>query len=470
METKFNLAADTENQVTVDSSIIFAVWKSGVAPLGGEAHLEIGTSFVGFDAPVEITAKTDKGKNVGSISDKMRNNKFVGRFTIPEDLKVGDLVYFKFKLPRHGLEMESNRIPVVPPIIVSDLSWSATEARRGDQLTLKAKVKNVADSIPATITIYEHDQDGAHDKIAEIQTQVFNERIELQWEYRYFEDTDEIPTEQELAEYGNHYNPPEYFFTVKIEDQEFGRAQESGLLLFKDWIEIQLLNDEGEPVPNQKYKLTLADGSTREGELDSEGKVRLEDIPPGSITVTYPGAVPAVEQSQISETGDGSAVSDPELDVADKSEIDQAPAGEELPEGTHSITDDPNADRTSDQAHSAALAASLEDSGRARPQGHAAHHIVATGHPDCEEARIILEEAGIGIDDAENGVWLPDTARAGQTSPGLQTDAATSHSDLHTSRYFSEVTDRLRRAQEADRVREELELIAGELELGTFPH
>ncbi len=281
MKKVFSLTADTENQVTVDSSIIFAVWKSGVAPLGGEAHFEIGTSFVGFDAPVEISAKTDKGKNVGTISDKIRNNKFVGRFTIPEDLKIGDLVYFKFKLPRHGLEMESNRIPVVPPIIVSDLSWGATEARRGDQLTLKAKVKNVADSIPAIITIYEHDQDGAHDKIAEIQTQVFNERIELQWEYQYFEDTDEIPTEHELAEYGNHYNPPEYFLTVKIEDQEFGREQESGLLLFKDWIEVTYLEDDGTPAAGAEYVVVLPDGTQKTGNLDDQGHVRIEDVPPG---------------------------------------------------------------------------------------------------------------------------------------------------------------------------------------------
>lgn len=281
METNYNIGTDTDNRITLDSSIIFAVWKSGVAPLGGEAFLEVGTSFVGFDAPIDIAAKTNAGKAVGSVSDKIRNNKFVGKIAIPDTLKVGDLVYFKVKLPRHGLELESNRIAVVPPIIVSDLQWSATEARRGDQLTLKAKVKNVADSIPAKVTIYEHDRDGAHDKIAEIQTQVFNERIELQWEYQYFEDTDEIATEAELAEYGNHYNPPEYFFTVTVEEQEYGRNQESGLLLFKDWIEVTYLDDEGHPAAGQEYVIVLADGTQKTGSLDEQGHVRVEDVPPG---------------------------------------------------------------------------------------------------------------------------------------------------------------------------------------------
>ena len=37
----------------------------------------------------------------------------------------------------------------------------------------------------------------------------------------------------------------------------------------------------------------------------------------------------------------------------------------------------------------------------------AAHHIVAGGSPKTEVARIILERFGIGINDVENGVFLP---------------------------------------------------------------
>lgn len=325
MQTKFNASSDRQEKFSLQSSLIYFVWNSGAAPLGGEAHLEVGTSFVGDGAPIEITAKTAAGKSVGKITDKIRNNKFVGSMPIPDNLRLGDLVYFKVKLSSHGLEGESNRIPVVLPIIVSDLSWSATEARRGDTLTLKAKVKNVINGTPAKVTIYESDQDGAHDKICELETTVQDEKIELQWEYQYHEDTDEIPSEQELQQYGRSYNPPEYFFTVKLENDEYGRDQSSGLLLFKDWIEIELRDDEGRVVPNQHYKIALPDGTEREGDLDDQGKVRIEDVPPGQFTITYPGAVTAVNQEEFTDPNTEGELSDQDLLVADQAEIDSDP-------------------------------------------------------------------------------------------------------------------------------------------------
>jgi hypothetical protein len=81
----------------------------------------------------------------------------------------------------------------------------------------------------------------------------------------------------------------------------------------------------------------------------------------------------------------------------------------------------------------------------------------------------ILEEAGIGVNDAANGVWLPRTSAATRTGQVIKAEAATSHDAVHTSRYFAELTSRLERAREAGRVAEELEFIRVELELGVFP-
>jgi type VI secretion system secreted protein VgrG len=57
----------------------------------------------------------------------------------------------------------------------------------------------------------------------------------------------------------------------------------------KSWIEIELVNDEGEPVPGEKYRVTLPDGSTlAEGTLDEKGYARVSSIDPGSCKVTFP--------------------------------------------------------------------------------------------------------------------------------------------------------------------------------------
>jgi hypothetical protein len=56
----------------------------------------------------------------------------------------------------------------------------------------------------------------------------------------------------------------------------------------KTWIEIELIDKYGKPVGNERYKLTLPDGSVKWGRLDSDGKARVERLQPGSCQVTFP--------------------------------------------------------------------------------------------------------------------------------------------------------------------------------------
>jgi len=54
------------------------------------------------------------------------------------------------------------------------------------------------------------------------------------------------------------------------------------------WIEIKLEDEEGQPVPGERYRLELKDGSVSEGVLDGEGKARLEGIERGNCKITFP--------------------------------------------------------------------------------------------------------------------------------------------------------------------------------------
>jgi hypothetical protein len=55
------------------------------------------------------------------------------------------------------------------------------------------------------------------------------------------------------------------------------------------WIEIELLGEDGSPVPWERYRITLPDGEIRSGFLDAEGKARIEHIEqPGQCQVTFP--------------------------------------------------------------------------------------------------------------------------------------------------------------------------------------
>ena len=57
----------------------------------------------------------------------------------------------------------------------------------------------------------------------------------------------------------------------------------------KNWIEIELVDDNGKPVPGEKYRVTLPDGTTMdEGALDEKGRARIDGIDPGNCKVTFP--------------------------------------------------------------------------------------------------------------------------------------------------------------------------------------
>lgn len=91
---------------------------------------------------------------------------------------------------------------------------------------------------------------------------------------------DEIKAEQVEKEEGKYgatqvtpHKPPE-------EDE--AEAEE------KTWIEIEMVDEEDEPVPSEKYKITLPDDTVAEGTLDGNGFARIEGVEPGTCKVTFP--------------------------------------------------------------------------------------------------------------------------------------------------------------------------------------
>jgi type VI secretion system secreted protein VgrG len=55
----------------------------------------------------------------------------------------------------------------------------------------------------------------------------------------------------------------------------------------KSWIAIKMLDEEGKPVPGEKYRVKLPDGSVQEGTLGADGTARVEGFEPGSCEVTF---------------------------------------------------------------------------------------------------------------------------------------------------------------------------------------
>jgi hypothetical protein len=56
----------------------------------------------------------------------------------------------------------------------------------------------------------------------------------------------------------------------------------------KDWIEIILVDLDGNPVPNVRYRITPPGGAPTEGRLNEFGQAGLYQIEPGSCKITFP--------------------------------------------------------------------------------------------------------------------------------------------------------------------------------------
>jgi type VI secretion system secreted protein VgrG len=54
------------------------------------------------------------------------------------------------------------------------------------------------------------------------------------------------------------------------------------------WVEIELVDTAGKPVPNVRYRIELPDGQFQEGTLDGNGHARADEIEPGTCWISFP--------------------------------------------------------------------------------------------------------------------------------------------------------------------------------------
>lgn len=70
----------------------------------------------------------------------------------------------------------------------------------------------------------------------------------------------------------------------EVDDSEWEAPSEP-----TSWVGILLEDEEGEPVPSQRVRIKLADGSMRESVSDDKGRIRLDGIPAGNCQLEFVG-------------------------------------------------------------------------------------------------------------------------------------------------------------------------------------
>ena len=116
--------------------------------------------------------------------------------------------------------------------------------------------------------------------------------------------------------------------------------------------------------------------------------------------------------------------------------------------------------RSATRGASKALRTALKGAGYVPGANSAAHHIVAVGAEAAAPARAVLEKFGVGINKAENGVFLPRAASTGSS--------AAVHAGGHSRSYYDAVNEALAGATTRDEVIQALAGIRDDLLSGTL--
>ena len=90
----------------------------------------------------------------------------------------------------------------------------------------------------------------------------------------------EIKEQQKIQRKGKYGSVPVKPFKQKKDDEDEDKE--------KSWIEIELVDEDGNPIPGEKYKIELPDGRVATGTLDGNGFARVEGFDPGECKVTFP--------------------------------------------------------------------------------------------------------------------------------------------------------------------------------------
>jgi hypothetical protein len=164
---------------------------------------------------------------------------------------------------------------------VSNAKWSKEKAEVGEKVKMSADVEGFEDGTKATVQIHKRDIRGPDVVVDTFEKKVSGGKIEEEWEYVYLED---YKAEQEDPAEMTQFSAPIYYFDVIIRQCK----TRSGFLTLKDYIEIELRDNEDNAIPEEDYELTLSNGEVRKGKLDGNGYKKEEKIPPGKCIVKFP--------------------------------------------------------------------------------------------------------------------------------------------------------------------------------------
>jgi hypothetical protein len=202
------------------------------------------------------------------------------KFTDPDGNESAGMLKPDGRIRRDALNAGQCKVQLYS---VSNAKWSKNEADVGEEIELSAEVKGFDDGTKALIQIYKRDIHGPDIVIEMIQAEVSRGEIKAKWTYKLLADNSQ-ENEGRIIFEDEIYKAPQYYFDVIVEHI----TAHSGILEYKDFIELKLRDVDDKPIGGAEYYLYCPNGEVKKGELDSNGFKRIEKTVPGRYRVRYP--------------------------------------------------------------------------------------------------------------------------------------------------------------------------------------
>lgn len=166
---------------------------------------------------------------------------------------------------------------------ISEAKWDKDMAKVGDAVKLSAKADGYEEGAEAWFGVFEETGPNLYNLAAMLKTKVSGKKLDAEWTVGKKDGgtlgagadgtVDTAPAPRILG----------YFFMAYI-GGDIGVAP---TLPIQDKIEFEIKDQDGKPLKDIEYEITMSDESVKKGRSDAAGKVKIDPVPSGPIKVKW---------------------------------------------------------------------------------------------------------------------------------------------------------------------------------------
>jgi hypothetical protein len=215
------------------------------------------------------------------------------KLTDPDGKESRAVLRLDGRIRRDALESEGEGEVIL--MNVTEADWSTAETDVGQKVSMTAKAEGFDDGTKALFQIFKRDISGPDVVVADVESSVSGEKVEGEWEYGGPDGRDVVVPPEGVegdSSSSERYSGPDFYFEVLVDQCK----ATSGFMLQQDFLRIEVVDEDGEPLAGEQYILLAANGEVRKGKLDGSGKAEEKNIPPGYNKLKLPG-LPEIDVS-----------------------------------------------------------------------------------------------------------------------------------------------------------------------------